>query len=987
MKKFATAALILLIAGTLLTFISAPKLAGVKSAYSLEGPNGQPIETNGPRIPSGWTLEPAGNQITTLGQPDGVTLSPDNKTLMVPTSGQWHESLSLIDTSSLANTQEPAASAFEGVAEDAYGNIWLSGGGKNMIYHYQSNGPDSATPPPNSTSLIPPLASPPGISAPGYPANMVLGSNGWLYAAGSLPMPQSTINSLDPTAGNCPSGSDLLGGGSSTAVNSCSVVDAFNISATGPLGSNPTLNYKANLIPVGQDAYSIAINNSTDTLYVSNWADSSSSRAGGVGTVSVISLSSSGTGSEVQSVPVGIQPMGIALNPQENMLAVANARSNSISLITLNTSGKATSVRSVPVGLSPSGPRGSQPVAVSFSPDGRYIFVSLFGLNAIEVLNSDGSPISQTVLLSTNNGSYSPITIPITLIPTGWMPIASSVGAEPSGSSLDFRLYVANYQGMGTGPGLYDPASDSIGNSQYTEGSVSVIDVPYLISDAQFATWTAQSVAADNLLPLLDTNIVSPETNPCDGVQLPDGTIAYSQLLCDAHLGKIPVKDLHVMVVLRENKTVDSMLGYLSSSLTSLNADVNYETYGQSDTPNLAKIASTYGINDNNWVAGDESETGHSTLTGGETTPYTELFVHVNNDFGLRGNRNGDPINDNPTTRLADEAKNAGLSEVTYGGDLNPNSPANANEIPEAIWGNASSAVFSGTNTDYPDTDRISLLTTGSAIDEGWDQYHNPTPPAMFEKPIGLCGGPVNFCNYPGASTTDYSKYSLAGWENTYNTCIANGGTNLSCQSAMPNLSIVELPDDHTDVFNSGNNPLMWAPQVMVANNDYATGQLVQALSNSPFWSTTLVMIVEDDTQFTADHINTLRSYIVTAGGLAKLLGPTNQVSHQVSSFCAIDKTIEDLYSLESMSICDASSSPLDSLLSDSFTSSPPKYVAVMPQTPYMFSFPQAGSTRFEPWCAGDSPTGIGFNGLLHYQTQECFASYVGYLAKSLNIG
>jgi len=958
---------------------SKPLTNTLATNYEILGPQGTPVSTNGPRIPVGWTLEPAGTQISTLSQPDGVSLSPNGQYVFVPTSGQWDESLGVINTSNLTIQNPPAASAFLGVASDDSGNIWLSGGGKDKIYHYFINSSGQITVPPNSTSIVPPLANPPGISVPGYPGNMVLGQNSWLYITATLPISQSTIDSYNPGA-TCPSNQDLFGNpGNNPAPSSCSVIISVNVS--NPQSTTPPIN----LIPVGQDAYSVAYSSTYNTLYVSNWADSSNPlRAGGTGTVSVIKLASGGgSGSEVQAIPVGSQPMGLALSPQGNEVVVANSRSNSISIIDLNSQGLASRVYSVPVGLSNYGIRGSQPSAVAFDPTGRYIFVTLFGLNAVEVLNADGSPISQTIKVMRNDSVYS-VVVPFTLIPVGWMPIAITTGSSPNGSG--YRIYVANFQGMGTGPGFYDPASNDYGTNEL-EGSVSAITLSSN-SSTEFGQFTAQTISADDLLAFVDPQFSSAQTNGCDSVPMPNGSAVSSNLICQTSQGSLISKYLHVVIILRENKTVDSMLGYLSQALSSLNSTSAYETYGPMITANLAKIAQTYGINDNNWVAGDESETGHSTLTGGETTPPTELFVHVDNDFGLRGNRNGDPLSYNPTTRLADEVLNAGFSEVTYGGDLNPNSPANANEIPEAIWGNAPSQVFSGTNTDFPDTNRANIFISGVTVDQAWDTYNNVRPPQDFGKTIGLCGGPNNFCNYPGASPTDYSKYSLAGWEASYNQCINSGGNQLSCQTTMPNFAILELPDDHTDVFNSGNNPLMWAPQVMVANNDYATGEIIQALSRSPFWKYTLVMIVEDDTQFTADHVNVLRSYIVTAGGLARPLGAQNNVSHQVSSFCAIDKTVEDLFKLQAMSVCDASSYPLDSLIVNQVPiSNPPVYKAVMPQIPIMLPYPSPDSVRMIPWCANDKPTEIGFTGLLHFQVPECFGSYVGYLAKTLNIG
>ena len=995
--KFSLFPLLAMVVGALLASCTSGSAGSTNQGlvtYRLASASGVKVASDGPRLPPGWTLEPAGIQIKTDAQPSGVALSSDGGELFVPTSGQWNEDLDVINTGSYHETSYPAASAFLGALDYQSKNVLVAGGGRNLIYNYPILPNGSLQVPPNSTSLIPPLAKPPGISAPGYPGNMVEGNNGWVYVAGSLPMSQVAIDQQSPLGGPCPKQSTLIPQQStpvaSLAPPSCSVVDAINMSTLdqSQVPAILPIQSSVNLIPVGEDAYSIALDKSTNTLYVSNWADSAvPSRANGQGSVSVIKLSADGgTGSEVQVVPVEQQPMGIALSPDGHHLAVANSRSNSISILTLGASGMVTSTKTVPVGIISQGVGGSQPVAVSYSRSGDKLFVSLFGLNAIEVLTGKGELIPETIDVTANSNT-SKVTVPFTMIPTGWMPIASTIG--PSAQGTGSRLYVANFQGMGAGPGFYNPASSSVGSSPYTEGSVSAVNVPANIRSDKYSKWTAQMISADDLLPLVDRSAISAQSNACNAVPVQGGPPQTSSLLCSIQNKKVSNKDLHVVVLLRENKTVDSMLGYLHSSLPALNASQADETYGPMITANLANLAKTYGIDDSNWVAGDESETGHETLTGGETTPPTELFIHVDNDFGLRGNRNGDPLSsiDNPTTRLVQVALNKGYSERTYGGDLNPTGSSNNNEVPEAIWGNASSGVFSGTNTDYPDTNRAGIFTKGTTLDLGWDELGNQPPPPDYNTQVGLCGGPGNFCGYPGSASSDYNKYSLASWDASYYQCRKSGESNDKCQTSMPSLSILELPDDHTDVFNDGNNPRMWAPQVMVANNDYATGEMIHSLSKSPFWNNTLVMIVEDDTQFTADHVNALRSYVVTAGGLAKRLGPKGQVSHQVSSFCSVDKTIEDLFRLKSMEVCDTTALPLDSLLVSSVPQNKlPQYSVVSPQIPILLPAPTIGSVTMEPWCATGSPTGIGFEGLLHNASKECLGSEVGGLAASINV-
>src|SRR5207247_9599638 len=61
----------------------------------------------------------------------------------------------------------------------------------------------------------------------------------------------------------------------------------------------------------------------------------------------------------------------------------------------------------------------------------------------------------------------------------------------------------------------------------------------------------------------------------------------------------------------------------------------------------------------------------------------------------------------------------------------------------------------------------------------------------------------------------------------------------------LPNLSIMRLSNDHTD----GLKAQRPTPQFFVADNDYALGVLVAAVSNSPYWKDTAIFLVEDDAQ------------------------------------------------------------------------------------------------------------------------------------------
>src|SRR5438067_2629548 len=102
----------------------------------------------------------------------------------------------------------------------------------------------------------------------------------------------------------------------------------------------------------------------------------------------------------------------------------------------------------------------------------------------------------------------------------------------------------------------------------------------------------------------------------------------------------------------------------------------------------------------------------------------------------------------------------------------------------------------------------------------------------------------------------------------------------------MPNFIYMSLPVNHTLGTNLGNP----TPQSMVADNDYAIGLIVDALSKSPFWGSTAVMTTEDDTQVAGDHISPLRDYLQVHSPWAK-----PGANHQWGSMGSLLRTIETI--------------------------------------------------------------------------------------------
>jgi hypothetical protein len=72
----------------------------------------------------------------------------------------------------------------------------------------------------------------------------------------------------------------------------------------------------------------------------------------------------------------------------------------------------------------------------------------------------------------------------------------------------------------------------------------------------------------------------------------------------------------------------------------------------------------------------------------------------------------------------------------------------------------------------------------------------------------------------------------------------------------MPQLELMWLPMDHLTAARPGK----CTPFACMADNDFAVGRIVQALSHSPYWKDTVIFVVEDDAQAGPDHVDSHRA-------------------------------------------------------------------------------------------------------------------------------
>jgi hypothetical protein len=114
---------------------------------------------------------------------------------------------------------------------------------------------------------------------------------------------------------------------------------------------------------------------------------------------------------------------------------------------------------------------------------------------------------------------------------------------------------------------------------------------------------------------------------------------------------------------------------------------------------------------------------------------------------------------------------------------------------------------------------------------------------------------------------------------------------------------IVTLPNDHT----VGTRPGFPTPRAMVADNDLALGEIIEAISKSRFWKNTVILVTEDDSQSGWDHISAYR----TVGMVVSPYSRLRQTIHTNYNQPSMIRTIEQILGMMPMNIEDATAMPM----------------------------------------------------------------------------
>jgi YVTN family beta-propeller protein len=285
-------------------------------------------------LPNGWTLTPAGRQVTLTDLPLNIVPLAGSEHVLVATSGYNKHELSLIDLAAgrVVDKQTVKQSWYGLAMTPDQKCLWWSGGGAGMLHNYELNdhelkrvGPDE-----------PPLPKKNEKEDKAKTAKKPTFKSGlFLDAAAHI------LYSLDINAGSI------------TALD----LDDPDKSRTVKCGGRP---------------YDVVRGRNGAQLYVSDWAG----RA--VLAVDPKELR------VVARIAVGEHPNQMTVHPKDDRLFVACASSNCVSVLDTR---RGVVTETIATSLFPRAPEGSTPDALALDPDGETLYVANADNNCVAVLD------------------------------------------------------------------------------------------------------------------------------------------------------------------------------------------------------------------------------------------------------------------------------------------------------------------------------------------------------------------------------------------------------------------------------------------------------------------------------------------------------------------------------------------------------------------------------------------------------------------------
>ncbi len=571
---------------------------------------------------------------------------------------------------------------------------------------------------------------------------------------------------------------------------------------------------------------------------------------------------------KVIRVPAG--PNKMTLSADGRTLYVACGNDDSIAVIDTDRD-----VVSDVISLARPGDRfkGANPNSLALSPNGRILYVTLGGENALGVVDTMARHL-------------------VGRIPTGWLPTSVSVSADGR------MLYVCNEK-SNSGP---NPAQ-----VYYSR------ETPYATAlNAQLGfpnQYTWETEKADLLsFPVPNTNELAELSRQVDAN---DGFANRTQ---DPTMAFLRSKIKHVIYIVNENRTYDQVLGDLGNGG---NGDPRLTFFTNDIAPNLHALAREYVTLDNFYDASESSGVGWNWVMQGHTNDFTEKTqsVQYGNSNGLGITYDWQGIVDNInlglpatggssifTTRITGLLDPSG-SSTTLPGFKDPVASEGANDLRSGvvggyIWEDAMRAGLAVRNYGWQDD--LTFYGSGTSFEP--KLVRNPFEAgALQAQPSTPSIQPITDRYYRAFDQQYPDVYRIEEWKREFAGFVKNRN--------MPSLMTMTIPHDH---FGFGGKLLegLNTPELQMADHDYAVGQLVEAVSHSPYWPSTAIVMLEDDPQNGADHVDAHRSIAHIISAYTRRAA----IDHTFYTSVSALRTVEELLGLPPLGLNDANARPMSSV-------------------------------------------------------------------------
>ena len=328
----------------------------------------------------------------------------------------------------------------------------------------------------------------------------------------------------------------------------------------------------------------------------------------------------------------------------------------------------------------------------------------------------------------------------------------------------------------------------------------------------------------------------------------------------------------HVVYIIKENKTYDQVLGDMKGG----NGMESLCVFGNEVTPNQHQLATNYLLLDNYYASGKSSAEGHSWTDAAIVTDYIEKNVRA--WFRSYPHVLADALVYNKEGFIWNNALDHGKTVKVYGEACTPTIKAGLN------WTSIYQLYLEGKPLEFKNSTTISRVRP--ILSETYPCFENQKINDQFRADAFI------------KEIEEYEK--MPG-------------------DQLPQLLILALPDDHTAGMRQG----FPTPRAMVADNDLALGKIIEKLTKSRFWDSTVVFVTEDDSQTGWDHVSAYR----TTGFVVSPYSRLEKTVHTNYNQTCMVRTIEQILGIPPMNVIDATALPMFDCFTGNFNKTPYLFV------------------------------------------------------------